>query len=78
MAAGISPASPGYARVKIAPQPDPRLEWLSARLDTRRGKIFSKWKYVNGKIRYEIETPAPAEIHIGGEVYEVEKGAYIF
>ncbi|MDR0272686.1 MAG: family 78 glycoside hydrolase catalytic domain, partial [Clostridiales bacterium] len=85
VAAGISPLEPGFAKIKIAPQPDPRLEWLSARIDICRnaktsdyGKIISKWQYENGKIRYEIETPSPAEIIIDGKVYNVQNGIYIF
>lgn len=78
VAAGISPASPGYADVIIAPKPDPRLGWLSARLDTRHGTIFSKWTYEGKKVRYEIDTPVPTEVIIAGEIYPVEKGSYIF
>ncbi|MCL2355985.1 MAG: glycoside hydrolase family 78 protein [Defluviitaleaceae bacterium] len=78
VAAGITPAKPGYSAVRIAPLPDPRLGWLSARLDTRRGTIFSKWMYENDKIRYDIETPVPAEIIISGEIFRVEKGRYVF
>lgn len=80
VAAGISadPSYPGYARVKIVPQPDPRLEWLSARVDTRHGTVFSKWQHVNKKIRYEIETPTPAEITISGKIYNVGKGSFVF
>jgi alpha-L-rhamnosidase len=78
VAAGITPDAPGYARVKIAPTPDPRVGWLSARLETRRGTIFSKWMYENGKIRYDIETPTSAEIIIGGAARHVGAGSYIF
>ncbi|MCL1882390.1 MAG: glycoside hydrolase family 78 protein, partial [Defluviitaleaceae bacterium] len=80
VAAGIKTSKnhPGYARIKISPQPDPRLEWLSARLETRHGTIFSKWSYVNDKIRYEIRTPSPAEIKIGDKIYKVKKGTFVF
>jgi len=80
VAAGIETVQdyPGFARVKIAPQPDPRLQWLSARIDTRYGTIASKWQYENGKICYEIETPTPAEIIIDGTIHNVKKGAYVF
>lgn len=37
-------AYPGYEKVKIAPTPDKRLDWLSVSLDTRHGKIVSAWK----------------------------------
>jgi len=69
---------PGYARVKIAPQPDPRLQWLSARLDTRHGTIFSKWEHMSEFTRYEIIVPVSAQICIGDKIHEVGKGAYTF
>lgn len=78
VAAGISPALPGYAHAKIAPMPDARLRWLSARVDTRHGTVFSKWTYEGARVRYEIETPVPAEINISGEIFSVGKGSYIF
>ena len=80
VAAGINTleSHPGYARVKIAPHPDSRLRWLSARVETRQGTVASKWEHAGSNIRYEIQTPSPAEIHIGGRVHCVEKGEYVF
>ena len=78
VACGIQPAAPGFARARIAPHPDPRLNSLSAVLDTVHGRIRSAWKYTGDGIRYEIDTPVPAEIVIGGTVRRVEKGRYIF
>ncbi|MCL1844203.1 MAG: glycoside hydrolase family 78 protein [Defluviitaleaceae bacterium] len=80
VAAGIDTVEshPGFERVKIAPQPDPRLQWLSAHVNTRKGTVSSKWKYENEKIRYDIETPTPAEITIGGQTHSVKAGSYIF
>ena len=77
-AAGIQPAEPGYARARIAPRPDPRLNSLSAVLDTVHGRIRSFWKYTENGIRYEIDTPVTTEIVLGGESRIVEKGQYIF
>ena len=39
VACGIQPAEPGFARVRIAPHPDPRLKQLGAVLDTVHGRI---------------------------------------
>ena len=78
VACGIQPAEPGYARVRIEPQPDPRLNSLCAVLDTAHGRIRSFWKYTENGIRYEIDTPVPAEIVLGGESRIVEKGSYLF
>ena len=79
-AAGIQTveAAPGFARVKIAPQPDSRLDWLEASIETRKGTVRSLWKQEEGRIRYEITTPSPAEIVIAGETIEVGAGDYIF
>ena len=77
-AAGITPASPGYARARIAPNPDPRLKRLNAVLDTVRGKIRSSWTYnTEGGIRFEIDTPVETEVVIGGVERTVPPGRYV-
>ena len=52
-AAGIQTVedAPGFARVKIAPQPDSRLDWLEASIETRKGTVRSLWKQEEGRIR---------------------------
>lgn len=79
-AAGITPVEeyPGYEKVRIAPIPDKRLDWLEAELETRHGMIRSTWKIEDALWRYEIETPVAAEIVIDGKEYCVEKGSYLF
>lgn len=69
---------PGYEKVRIAPIPDRRLEWLEAVLDTRHGRIRSRWQQAEGCWRYEITVPVEAEIVIGGESRTVEPGSYLF
>jgi len=78
--AGITPMEeyPGYKKIQIAPQPDPRVGWVAARFITRDGLIESKWKYVNGKVRYDIKTPSPSIICINGQSFEVMAGQYTF
>ena len=78
VACGIQPAEPGYARIRVFPHPDPRLNSLSAVLDTVHGRIRSAWKYTDAGIRYEIDTPVPAEIMFNGKILSVEKGRYLF
>lgn len=78
VACGIAPAEPGFARARIEPRPDRRLESLGAVLDTVHGRIRSFWKYTEDGIRYEIDTPVPAEIVISGKSRLVEKGRYLF
>ena len=78
VACGIQPAEPGYARIRINPRPDPRLNSLCAELDTVHGRIRSSWKYTEQGVRYEIDTPVQAEIVLDGKRWTVEKGRYLF
>lgn len=79
-AAGICPLeeAPGFQRVRIAPMPDKRLSWLEASIDTRHGRVSSRWSRQGCSIRYEITTPVPAEITIGGKTKHVTPGSYLF
>lgn len=80
VAAGISPIEEyaGYEKARIAPKPDRRLGWLSARLKTRHGTILSRWEYTMEGVRYEITTPVEAEIVIAGESRTVPAGSYLY
>lgn len=79
-AAGIQTVEeyPGYERVYFAPQPDERLEWLKASVETRRGLVSSSWKKQDGIWRYDIVTPVPSTIVIENKTYEVTAGRYCF
>lgn len=68
----------GFGHIVFRPIPDKRLDFAEAAIDTKHGRIESKWRYINGKVRYEIITPSPATIHIEGKTYSVSKGHYIF
>lgn len=78
VACGIQPAEPGYARVRIEPHPDQRLDSLYAVLDTVHGRIRSFWKHTDDGIRYEIDTPVQTEIILNGKTLTVGKGKYLF
>lgn len=80
VAAGIRTVEehPGYARARIAPIPDSRLDWLKATLDTRHGQISSLWRKQDGFWRYEITTPVETEIVIDGKPHMVSAGSYCF
>lgn len=69
---------PGFEKVMIKPLADERLEWLEAAIDTRKGKISSRWVHTGEGIRYEIETAVPAIVVIGENQVEVEPGLYTF
>ncbi len=70
--------APGYEKVRIAPVPDVRLDWLNARLDTRHGTIVSEWKKQGDYWRYDITTPVESEIVIDGTIHHVTAGDYCF
>lgn len=70
--------APGFEKVRIQPYPDRRLDWLEASIETRHGKIKSRWTHVGEKTCYEIETAVPAEIVIGDMRKSVQPGIYTF
>ena len=80
VAAGIQPMEekPGFAQVTIAPNPDKRLGWLEASIDTAYGTVFSGWYYELEGLRYEIHTPVKAHVVLGGKEYDLEPGRYLF
>ena len=80
VAAGIQTVEekPGYAAVRIAPQPDKRLDWLEASVETRHGLVRSRWETQRDMWRYEIETPVEAEVVIDGRKTFCRPGRYIF
>lgn len=71
-------SNPGFKKVRIAPKPDPRLKWLEASLNTRNGKIESRWSYVQNQVKYEIVTEVPAEVVIAGKTVQVRPGSYVY
>jgi alpha-L-rhamnosidase len=78
VAGGITPEKAGFEKIRIAPIPTEKLEWLSVQLETRRGRVEMKWYHEGKKIRYDIRTPVPATVVIAGKTYQVERGEYRF
>ncbi|MFQ9872169.1 MAG: alpha-L-rhamnosidase C-terminal domain-containing protein [Oscillospiraceae bacterium] len=70
--------APGFEKVLIAPQPDSRLQWAQASIQTRKGLVRSAWRQTHDGIRYEITVPSPAQIVIDGQTHSVAPGEYIF
>lgn len=70
--------APGFERVRIEPNPDKRIEWLEASIDTRHGEILSRWTHEQNTVKYEIVTSVPALIVIGDQEMEVMPGRYTF
>ena len=79
VAAGIQvdEDAPGYARIRIAPQPTAHLDWLEASIQTRHGLVSSKWTKTDGGWRFDITTPVEAEIVLPSGVRKVHAGSYV-
>lgn len=69
---GIRNLTPGYSRVRIAPQIDPYLKWAKGSYDSIRGRIVSEWSVDATKVRLRVVIPpsVEAEIHVPGKGIE--------
>ncbi|MBR4768979.1 MAG: family 78 glycoside hydrolase catalytic domain [Lachnospiraceae bacterium] len=70
--------APGYEKVEISPVPTDRLDHLEARLETRHGRIVSRWEKQDGGFLYDITVPVEATIKAGGKSVKVGPGRYVF
>ncbi len=85
VAAGIQVMEdePGYQRVRIAPHPTDKLDWLEASIETRQGLISVKWSktfepdQADAVWRVAIETPVEAELTLGSEVKLLQQGRHV-
>lgn len=79
-AAGIrhEESAPGFAALVYEPHPDPRIGFLNARIETRRGTIRASWRYEENGIRYELETPVPVTVRLGNIQRQFAAGGYTF
>ena len=71
-------ANPGFERIIIRPQPDKRLGWAKASIDTRFGTVRSGWEYKDGEIAYELELPTCAYVELENESFELQAGKYTY
>jgi len=55
--AGIEPASPGFERVSIAPEPVADLSWAEGSFDTPRGEVASRWAETDRGFRLDATVP---------------------
>ena len=83
VAAGIKPLEDGagYKHISIMPNTDKRLGFLKAELETRQGKLSSRWYYKDDEIHFEFEIPsgATAEITLPNGTHEtVSGGRYMY
>jgi alpha-L-rhamnosidase len=64
-AAGIIPKEPGFKSVRIAPQPDIRLEHMNCHYDSASGQYVSKWRIErDGSLSFHIEIPFDCEAEV--------------
>jgi len=79
-AAGIthSESAPGYEKAIIEPHPDRRLGYVDVTLETRNGKITSRWEYIGDNIKYEISADMPVTVIINEKKRELSPGKYTF
>ncbi len=81
VAAGITPAAPGYAEISVAPHPDRRLGFVDATIETRHGTVRVHWYYKGDRVHYEIELPAHVTARLqlpSGYTRTLTGGSYYF
>ena len=61
---GVTPAAPGYRRVRIAPQPW-NLRWARGTVPTPRGPVSVAWQVgEDGKLQIEYHAPEGCEVEV--------------
>jgi alpha-L-rhamnosidase len=75
--AGLAPATPGYRKLHIAPQPSVALGRASAELDTPYGRAASGWTITGstGELVVVVPTGVTATVVVPGESVEHEVGS---
>ncbi|SDG64718.1 family 78 glycoside hydrolase catalytic domain [Microbacterium pygmaeum] len=77
--AGLAPAAPGYAQLRIQPTPIAGFDSASAEHLTPYGTARSGWRRENGRIRIDAVVPANTTAMVvlpDGATHEVGSGAY--
>jgi alpha-L-rhamnosidase len=78
--AGIRPETPGFGRVRIAPQPGGSLDWVKASYESVRGTIRSEWRRLPGGYELKVEIP-PASTALlvlpDGQELDVAAGVHV-
>ncbi len=79
--AGLAPAAPGYARLRIAPRPIAGLDHAEARLETPYGRAEVAWRRHDGRVEVRAIVPpnAEADVRLPGEApMHVGSGSYVW
>ncbi len=79
--AGIQPASPGYATIRLTPTPGPGLDWAKGALDTRHGRVECGWQRTVDGFTVDVVVPegTPVEVVLpDGSAHSVSAGCHSF
>lgn len=79
--AGLSPAAPGYRRIRVAPLIGGGLTYAEGSIETPFGPAKSSWRLADGCVDLEIAIPpgTAAEVHLGdGRIEQVGSGTRQF
>lgn len=71
-------SAPGFRKVHFAPVADDRIDWFKAEINTRHGKVSSRWWHEDGKVKYEIIAPVESTALIEGKEYTLPAGRHLF
>ncbi|MBQ8649333.1 MAG: family 78 glycoside hydrolase catalytic domain [Clostridia bacterium] len=80
VAAGINTveSAPGFEEILFKPTPTDEIDSFCAEIESKYGKISSRWWHEDGIVKYEITTPSPAKAIINGKKYNLIAGVYRF
>ncbi len=76
----VDEANPGFRHIIFAPQPDARLEYAKAELETRHGIVKSAWRKSDTDYIYEFTVPegCTAQASLKGRLLTMGAGAHTF
>ena len=79
--AGLAPASPGFASVKLAPHIHPSLGRVQGAFESVSGRWECEWKILeNGDVSYHCKVPEGCDAHLelpyGGGTFDLKAGAF--
>lgn len=78
---GIRPASPGYASVRIQPEPGPGIDWAETSYRTAQGLVSCAWRIDGDRILVDISLPGSTRAEVvlpDGSRHDVQGGTHQF
>jgi alpha-L-rhamnosidase len=76
---GLAPATPGYHKLLIAPQPIPGLDWATTKHDTPYGPAQVEWHRTESQVEISATIPANTTAHVrlpNGQELDVASGQH--